>query len=107
MKRINEFKGYRSQTEYDEIAGTFVPRRAEDAMSAQEPAGSSEKIEIRQPERSKAVERKLEIPVKSPSGISPALDRAAGARCEARIMFDMVAVIGSRNLSRASCSLAK
>lgn len=107
MKRINEFKGYRSETHYDESAGAFVMRRAEDAIGAQEPAGTFEDIEIRHPGQPKEAARKPkpESLVKSSSGARPV--SAPEARCEARIMFDMVAVIGSRNLARASCAMDK
>ena len=43
MKRVKEFKGYRTTTEYDEAAGQFVDRRVKDeGFEEQETGGASE-----------------------------------------------------------------
>lgn len=38
MRRVTEFKGYRSIVEYDAEAGTFVTRTVPDSLSEHEPA---------------------------------------------------------------------
>ena len=43
MKRVKEFKGYQTTTEYDEAAGQFTDRRVEhEGFEDQETGGASE-----------------------------------------------------------------
>jgi hypothetical protein len=105
MKRINEFKGYRSHTEYDPDAGSFVTRRADDGLEPQRHCEDAADIEIKHPPESEPVEsqRVTGTPVRSATQVSPVFGMSGREMCEARIMFDMVAAIGSRNVIKVAC----
>jgi hypothetical protein len=105
MKRINEFKGYRMQTEFDQDKGSFVVRRHEDSVGPQGQFDDGADIEIRcSPEPDVAKRRHLlQTPASAPVKVSPVFGMASAKVCEARIMFDMVAAIGSRNVIKVAC----
>lgn len=105
MKRINEFKDYQMQADFDQDTKPFVARWPKDSVGPQGQFEDGADIEITHaPEPVAAERRRLkQTPASAPAQVNPVLGIGRAGMCEARIMFDMVAAIGSRNVIKVAC----